>query len=625
VKHYTDKNLTDEVQSLDAQLVDRLRPLLRDHPVIVVGYRGTEASVMKDLFLAQADAGGFLHGVYWCVLDSDVRGSLSPFVTQFAHQIRSNFQLVPIKSFDDLFEKDLLTSMTAAGARPTRRRSGHSAGGMPADMRPLEGFDVSGFEQSLLHARLWQYADRTDLWRPREIDAAWVEEMIDRLDLVRPVDARSVPTLAGWLLFARNPSTDFKQARVEFRATGSSHWLRGRFGDDIELEPTEQDGEFFVRRTITGNLWGQLDDLIDLLALVNFQFRLKAEVSKTVNAYNAIAIKEMIVNAIVHRDYDRDEAVQVEVQAKSITVTSPGGLIDELAAQMGNQSFQEAIAGRTSPIKGYRNPAISDLFYGGGQMDRRGSGLSDMVLATLNNNGSVAFGPSPDNRHFIVTIAARPEAVDEITNTALPTAEETVRYSSNLIPIASLPAKVWHTSTTAKSNASFFRGAGGLAAPPGHVSDGRFYTLYDLEELTDTLVTPFDPAEVETLDFAELIDLPGGDAIALKLLHDLVFEHLRSKGLQIEFDRRRAYFGRGDEPELKVSYQGRLRKATRTVVKARTKRDSDDIVYYEHKAFSFSIMRFGQDWALAITPGYAFTRDGLRKPISRERTNPSYS
>src|SRR5262249_26385160 len=60
---------------------------------------------------------------------------------------------------------------------------------------------------------------------------------------------------------------------------------------------------------------------------------------------------------------------------------------------------------------------------------------------------------------------------------------------------------------------------------------------------------------------------------------------------------------------------------TRTVVKARTKRDADDVVYYEHKAFSFSVMRFGSDWALVITPGYAFTRDGLRKPISRERTN----
>lgn len=329
----------------------------------------------------------------------------------------------------------------------------------------------------------------------------------------------------------------------------------------------------------------------------------------------------MIVNAIVHRDYDRDEAVVVVVEPKSIIVTSPGGLIEEIAVQVGGQSFQDAIAERTSPIRGYRNPAISDLFYGGGQMDRRGSGLSAMVLATVNNNGSVSFGPSPDNTQFTVTIEARPEAVDEIINTALLIAEETVRYSSNLIPVEAMPAKVWHVATSAGSNRSFYRGAEGLTVPPGHVSESRFYSFYDLEELADAMVTPFDPGKIESLDFEELVELPGGEAIALKLLHELLFEHLKSKGRQIEYDRRRAYFAHGDEPELKVSYQGRLRKATRTVVKARTKHESDDIVYYEHKAVSFSVMRFGRDWAVVLTPGYAFTRDGVQNPISRERTN----
>jgi hypothetical protein len=438
---------------------------------------------------------------------------------------------------------------------------------------------------------------------------------------VRPVGTARVPTLAGWLLFSRNPSAQFLQVRIEFRAIGPAHWLKSRFGDDVELEGTERESEFTVQRTITGNLWSQLDALIDLLALVNFQFVLKAEVSRTVSAYNAIAIKEMIVNAIVHRDYDREEAVQVVVEPKSISVISPGGLIDEIAAQVGGQSFQEAIVGRTSPIKGYRNPAISDLFYGGGQMDRRGSGLADMILATVNNNGSVTFGPSEDNRQFTVTIEARPEAVDEITNTALPIPEETIRYSSNLVPIEVMPDKVWHAATSAESNRSFYRSAEDLAVPPGHVSDGRFYSLYDLDTLAETMVTPFDPGEIETLGFDELVKLPGGDAIALKLLHELLFEHLKTKGLQIEYDRRRAYFARGDEPELKITYKGRLRKATRTVVKARTKRDTADIVYYEHEAVSFSILRFGRDWAVVLTPGYAFTRDGLRKPISRERTN----
>lgn len=135
------------------------------------------------------------------------------------------------------------------------------------------------------------------------------------------------------------------------------------------------------------------------------------------------------------------------------------------------------------------------------------------------------------------------------------------------------------------------------------------------------MVTPFDEGDIETIGVDELLNQPGGEPIFLKLLHDQLFEHLRAKGLQIEYDRRRAYFARGDEPELKVSYKGRLRKATRTVVKARTKRDSNDVVYYEHKAVSFSVMPFGHDWAVILTPGYAFTRDGVRKPISRERTN----
>lgn len=619
VAHYTDKNLTDEVQHLDAELVARILPLLRDHPVIVVGYRGAERSVMEDLFLQQARNGGFLHGVYWCVREENPQ--FPGLVTQLADAIGTNFQTVKITGADDLFEKDLLLSMKATGAQPLRRPSGHSVAGMPADMRPLQHLATSELEETLLAARLSQYAQRTDIGRPAQIDQHWLDQMADRLDLVRSVGANVAPTLAGWLLFSRNPTDQYPQARVEFEAIGPKHWLRGRFGEDTDIEATDAEDEFLVRRTITGNLWSQLDGLIDLFALANFQFRLKAEVSRTVSAYNAIAIKEMIVNAIVHRDYDLDEAITVRVVPRAITVTSPGGLVAEIAAQVTDKSFQEAIADRSGPIKGYRNPAISDLFYGGGQMDRRGSGLTDMIRLTVNNNGTVAFGPTGDNGRFEVTISARPEAVDEITNTALPISEETVRYASNLIPFVQLPEKVWHAPTSAGSNRSFYRAAEGLAVPPGHVSDGRFFSLYDLESMADALVTPFDLAEIETLEFRELFTMPGGESIALKLMHELLFEHFRTRGLQAEYDRRRAYYGRGTEPELKVSYQGRMRKATRTVIKARTKRDSDDVLYYEHKAVSFSTMRFGDDIGLILTPGYTFTRDGIRTPISRERTN----
>ena len=227
VKHYTDKNLVAEVQTLDPALISQLAPLLRDHPTVVVGYRGAEASVMNDLFMAQAASGGFLHGIYWCVLDTV--SPLSPCVTRLAEEIGSNFQLVPISSFDALFAEDLLAGMLAAGAQPTRRTSGHSVSGTPADMRPLRGYPQSGLERPLLHARLRQYAQRTDIWHPTDLDDAWLDHMIDRLDIVRPTEGKVAPTLAGWLLFSRNPSTDFPHARVEFHATGPAAWLRGTF------------------------------------------------------------------------------------------------------------------------------------------------------------------------------------------------------------------------------------------------------------------------------------------------------------------------------------------------------------------------------------------------------------
>jgi len=619
VSHYTDKNITLEVQTLDPPLVECLKPLLRDHPLIVVGYRGTEQSVMNDLLIAQAKAGGFLQGIYWCVLNGSANDTLSSWVQQLAAAIKSNFQLVPIDGFDELMKRDLLDHLNLAGETPPKRRSGYSAGDLTADMRPLNGFKYESLEQPLLQARLPQYAQRTGLWVPQTVTAAWIDSTSVMLNLTREIEKKSVPTLAGWLLFSSNPSQQFPQARIEFTAMGPPGWLRKRLGEDVDLEDGTSAEDAAVRRTITGNLWNQLDELTDLLAIFNFQFRLKAEVSRQVSAYNAIAIKEMIVNAVVHRDYEREEPVEVVVEPASITVRSPGGLVNEVKAMVGDQSFEEAIKFRTQAIKGYRNPAISDLFYGGGQMDRAGSGLSDLMQLAANSNSTVRFGPSADNKFFSAVLSARPEAVDEITNTALESIEETVRYSSNILQIQGMPEAIWHAGTIAKSNRSFYKDAAGLTVPPGHVSDGRFYSLYDLEQMAEAMSTPFAKGDIETLSVRELTQHPEGETILRKLLYEQVCEHLKALGMLVDYGRKRAYFARGKEPDLKISYQARVRKATRTVVKARNKRDSTDILYYEHKALSFSIMNFGAEWGITLNPGYAFTRDGERDALAPDR------
>ena len=108
VEHYTDKNTIGEInEELHPNLISMLKPLLRDHPLIVIGYRGAEPSVMKHLFIKYAKAAdNYRHGIYWCSLDYDEKSSdsMAPFVHKFAAQIQRNFQVVHIGGFDEVMD-----------------------------------------------------------------------------------------------------------------------------------------------------------------------------------------------------------------------------------------------------------------------------------------------------------------------------------------------------------------------------------------------------------------------------------------------------------------------------------------------------------------------------------------
>jgi hypothetical protein len=80
-----------------------LVPLLRDHPLVIVGYRSAEPSVMRHLLIDPGNpnepvpAGSLL--VRWCVLNTE---AIHPLVLELATAIAPNFQLVPIAGFDEL-------------------------------------------------------------------------------------------------------------------------------------------------------------------------------------------------------------------------------------------------------------------------------------------------------------------------------------------------------------------------------------------------------------------------------------------------------------------------------------------------------------------------------------------
>lgn len=624
VEHYSDKNLASEVETLNEDIVERLRPLLRDHPLIVVGYRGMEASIMNDLLLQQCEyTNNFARGLFWCELRRGDVKTLPPMVQALADQIGSNFNRVPIEGFDHLLKVELLDQLLAARVTPKPLGPVLSSVGLPADMRALEDSAYDDLDQALLFSRLKQYADKRGDPYPDRFNVEWNETTAATYSLVQ-VNASNttIPTIAGWLMFANDPTRKMPHAKVTLHVFGPESWLRHAFGDDAEFAKTESTGEFTVTREIGGTLWNQLNVLIETTSLFNRPFVLKDAKSRQVTPYHPQALKEMIVNALVHRDYDVKKTININLTPEKIEALSPGGLTDEVAAKMGELKIEELIRGGSrGELKGYRNPVISDLFYGGSEMDRKGSGLSDMWRKTVDNNGDVHFGPTSGNQDFHVVMFARPEAVDEITRTAVADQSATVRFTTNIIEMVSLPDRIWHAGTSAKSYAGLRKTAGDLPVPPGYVRDGRFFSFYDLTRLSEDLVSPFDEGDIEELTIDELFEQGNGLDTMRTLLYHSVNEHFRALGLIVDETRRRAHFPRGEEPNRTMTYHGRVKRATRTIVKARTKRNSDEVVYFEHKAFTYSITTFGVDWGLLVNPGYVFTRDGHLRYITRERTN----
>ena len=581
---------------------------------------------MTDLLRDQSEhTNNFNNGVFWCEMKRSVDRPLAPLVQQLADQIGSNFNLVPIDGFDQLLKVDLYDQLVVQQVQ--RKPLGPLVAPMklPPDMEVFEGGSYGDLDEQLLFQRLKQYAEKHSEPSPNSFDQAWVAEVIGAKKLVQGHADQSTPpqpTLAGWVMFAMRPTAAIPHAVVKFSARGPELWLRQAFGEDVDLIPGTEDDEFVVERNIGGTLWNQLNILIETMSSLNATFLLKEARSREVSPFDPQALKEMVVNALVHRDYGIAEPITITVTPAEVETISPGGLIDEVASKTAGKSIEALIRdGSRGELKGYRNPVISSLFYGSLEMERRGSGLSDMFQRTVDNNGDLSFHTTDDNSAFRVVISARPEAVDDITRTAVADQSEIVRFTTNLAEFVALPDRIWHVGTSAKSANGLRNRAEGLPVPPGYVQDGRFFTYYDLERLTADLVTPFEEGDVETLTIPELFEQGNGLNILRRLLHEGINEHLRAIGLLVDEDRRRAHFPRGEEPNRKITYQGRVKRATRTIVKARTKRQSDDVIYYEHKSFSYSITPFGIDWAMFINPGYVFTRDGRSRYLGRERIN----
>lgn len=617
IDHYTDKNLFNETQKLDGDLVELLRPLLRDHPLVVVGYRGAEPSVMRHLLLEQAPVCNYYRrGIYWCYRKGSDPLADSALLRDLQSQIQTNLQFVEIDGFDGL-----LTSIdklvVATPVRPSGSSSQAQLERLPFDMQPSQRV-LEDLSDTLIRSKLVSYAEALREDSPALDTPARLVAAMESHHLAVPDADTTRVTNAAVLLFAKGADRQVGFGWIDVTVSGPAPWVA-----EVLDATGSSVGETETIR-IGGNLWEQLEQATTLLSRANRPFRMKGAVSHTAFPYPPLALKELLTNLIAHRSYVDEKPARICLTVQEITFDNPGGLVDIVTRELEDESLQEVIGVGSRRPKGYRNPVVADFFYSAGDMDKAGSGLPDVLREAANNLNRVRFGPADNNNRFIATISCRPEAlqVDARTRTAKASAGDH-RYAANLLRVTGWPPSVWRIGTIEdlrEVNKLDRIGVDSFGCARGWVWTFASRTAPTAKRLFDLAVED----EVEQLPTERLLADRDAPSLVPALLNRALAVRLEKLGLTIRFEsgRMRAYFTSLDGTPREISYRSTFKQARRTVAKPIVSRSTGKTVYWEHKAVYLRFEQFGGAWALTLLPGYVFTLDGATKPIASERIGP---
>ena len=201
-------------------------------------------------------------------------------------------------------------------------------------------------------------------------------------------DGKHSPTNLGVLVFGRDPTEDRSLANAIISAEAYS-------GTEISATPSDT-------RRIKGAAPRMLDEAIKFVQRnIRQADRVFGRKRMKLFEYPEEAIREAIINAIAHRDYDaRTANIRLLVFSDRITVVSPGDLPPSL-------TVERLKSGRARPHS--RNPLLAQSLFHLDLMDNRGtgyqrlkelqgtSGLTRFDVSQVQGNVELTlFGPGPN-------------------------------------------------------------------------------------------------------------------------------------------------------------------------------------------------------------------------------------
>lgn len=215
----------------------------------------------------------------------------------------------------------------------------------------------------------------------QDIIAANHRSIEDQLASLRFFNNRlHAPTVAGLLLFGKNPRYYLPGAYVQFLVL-----------PDVSLTDRPND-----QAEISGDLLSILRELDARLKVNNHNRLVSTSIlrEKTVSDYPEVAIREILLNAIMHRDYQSHTPVKFYWFSNRIEIHSPGGLYGEVT--------RETLEKRSS----YRNPVLAEAMKALGYVNRYGYGIQRAKTA-MKENGNDPIDFEVDDRTFLAILPRR--------------------------------------------------------------------------------------------------------------------------------------------------------------------------------------------------------------------------
>lgn len=175
-----------------------------------------------------------------------------------------------------------------------------------------------------------------------------LETLLKRLNLYEGEHLKR----AAVLLFGKNPQKYFIQ----------SHSKIGKFLSDSELLTSD---------IVEGNLFEQLERIIDILRTKYLHSYISYEGLNRVETleYPYEAVREIVINALIHRDYSDTTVLQIRVYEDKIIFTNGATLSSEVPIE----KFK--LDHLSKPF----NPTIANMFYKAGFVESWGKGTNNIV------------------------------------------------------------------------------------------------------------------------------------------------------------------------------------------------------------------------------------------------------